>query len=77
MAWIEKQQIESTNIDWVAYLLAEQLLIVSFVSGGIYLYRNFPSWQYQDLLSPPMRGITTGKYFKDQVEPYFKAVRLI
>lgn len=51
--------VVSTNLEHVTYNFDEELLMVKFVSGGIYNYYGVPLAEYDQLMTAP----SPGKYF--------------
>lgn len=59
---LEKHKLESTNLDWVAYNEAEQVLFIAFLphgengKGSVYAYDNVPKDIFERLLNAGSHG---------------------
>ncbi len=54
--WDIRQNITSSNLEWIEYYPNLEILIVGFKNSGIYLYENVPKIIHYELISAPSKG---------------------
>ena len=57
----------SSSIRAIGYETETQSLIVGFVSGAVYSYRNVPEDVYRAFIDAPSKG----RYFASEIRPRF------
>lgn len=53
---IEMIPVSSSNVESIGYDADTQTLQIRFLSGGVYIYRNVPQMEYEQLINAPSIG---------------------
>lgn len=71
-AWTEWVPLKSSQLDTTRYNPDLKQLVISFKSGGSYLYQNVPFHVWDTLLSAP----SPGSYFSKFIKPTYIASKV-
>lgn len=66
---VDMIQVSSSNVDSVGYDEENQILYVSFLSGGIYIYKGVSRYEFDGLLNAPSIGSYLHRNIKN-IYPY-------
>lgn len=61
--------VSSSNIESIGYDEQNQEVYVRFIKGGVYVYKDVPEYEFQNLLGAPSHGSYLHRNFKN-VYPY-------
>ena len=61
---IEMIPVSSSNVESIGYDAETQTLQIRFLNGGVYLYRNVPPMEFEQLLNAP----SIGSYFNRNIK---------
>ncbi len=53
---MDRQYVDSSNIESIGYESSTQTLEIAFLSGGIYQYHGVPEYVYEELMSADSHG---------------------
>ena len=70
--FVVRQDVESSNIKSVGHSGARNVLVVEFLNGSIYLYKNVPVEVYTDMLEATSKG----RYFNKHVKGTFECTKV-
>ncbi len=65
----EMKPVSSSNIESIGYDEQNQIVYVRFLNGSIYIYKEVPVFEFQNLLEAPSHGSYLHRNFKN-VYPY-------
>jgi len=69
---MEMQKVDSSNLSSVGYDSEKELLVIEFVKGGRYEYKNVPLEIYKIIMNAPSKGSAFHKYIKAKGYQYEK-----
>ncbi len=69
MATPEMIPVESSNVESIGYDQENQIVYVRFLNGNLYIYKEVPEYEFENLLSAPSIGSYLHRNFKN-VYPY-------
>lgn len=69
---MERQHVNSSNLESVGYDPTTQTLEIEFLNGGLYQYSGVPESVYQGLMSASSHGQYFDQYIKKGGYPYRK-----
>lgn len=59
----------SSSVARVEYNTRTSEMIVTYKSGGVYLYANVESWEMEDIVREVCRGGSVGRYIARNIKP--------
>lgn len=69
---MNRQHVQSSNINSIGYDNENSMLEIEFLSGGIYQYSNVPINIYNDI----MNSVSHGKYFRQNIKDRFNSTKI-
>ena len=69
MAIPEMIPVESSNVESIGYDQENQIVYVRFLNGSLYIYKEVPEYEFENLLNAPSIGSYIHSNFKN-VYPY-------
>ncbi len=69
---MNRQQVQSSDINSIGYDNENSVLEIEFLSGGIYQYSNVPINIYNDI----MNALSHGKYFHQNIKDSFNFIKI-
>lgn len=65
-------KVSSSNIDKIGYDIASKTLVIDFLSGGRYSYKNVPKMIFDNMLKSQSKG----KYFYKNIREKYNFSKL-
>ncbi|MBS1797414.1 MAG: KTSC domain-containing protein [Acidobacteria bacterium] len=69
---MDRKFVDSSSLEWVGYDAEKELLVIRFVSGGLYEYSEVPADVYEALMAAESKG----RFFRSRIRGEYDYVKL-